>query len=444
MSAVYSSPPAYLVQRLPPVLFALVTQFLPLHEKLLQLTHVSRSFPSLTPTCFACDTLVWTPTLLERLHSCPSSPLHFLLSQVSSAVFVDPISDSLCALTSLLNPPAAAAAACSFPALRSVTIAPDWRRPAEPLTPPQSILLQGLQHCHQLTALDLYLWYASDVEQASCISSLPLLRSLRSLRLRSLLSTEQFLVVLSLPLTHLDLSESRVEVHTSPPNPFPPLPPYHTLLLPWLCDDRPFPGQAIRPRVITLWEHALLSFITRQGDDSGVRLERLLLAQMEDLQDLTTLLHIPLLRHLHTLQLHFDVANDGDMLQVVLDFYAALATSDMPMRHLDLSHDTMHAHPPPATLLTQLVPVISAFSGLLHSFKLNFSDSEDARAVLSTATMWAMTAALLSCRSLRSLDVEDFWLTPTAMYPFAEAFPYLRLLSLRVADAIHFEALASG
>ena len=46
--------------RLPSTVFFLFAQFLPLPDKLLQLTHIARACPALTPQSFACDTLAWT------------------------------------------------------------------------------------------------------------------------------------------------------------------------------------------------------------------------------------------------------------------------------------------------------------------------------------------------------------------------------------------------
>ena len=109
MEAVHSpaSPSIQLLHHLPPALFALITQFIPLPDKLLHLTHVSHTFPFLTPPAFVHDTLAWTPTLLTRLTTPatpstptpsssasptppPPSPLLFLLSHIPHALYHGP------------------------------------------------------------------------------------------------------------------------------------------------------------------------------------------------------------------------------------------------------------------------------------------------------------------------------------------------------------------
>ena len=110
MQTAQPSPSAASLQRfhrLPASLFALVAQFLPLPDKLLQLSHIARAFPPLTPQSFACDTLAWTPTLISRLTASPPPPLLSLLALVPRGLFidsVDPRTSSLHALCGLLAP----------------------------------------------------------------------------------------------------------------------------------------------------------------------------------------------------------------------------------------------------------------------------------------------------------------------------------------------------
>ena len=76
-------------QSLHPGIFDLITQFLPLPDKLLHLTQVCRTFPALIPRSFACDTMTWTATLLDELTASPPPPLLALLALVPSAIFVE-------------------------------------------------------------------------------------------------------------------------------------------------------------------------------------------------------------------------------------------------------------------------------------------------------------------------------------------------------------------
>ena len=70
---------------LPPSLLTLAQQCLSLEDKLAQLSHISRSFPPLTPASFACDCIVMTPTLRAMWQSSPRVQL--LLSGVRSVQF---------------------------------------------------------------------------------------------------------------------------------------------------------------------------------------------------------------------------------------------------------------------------------------------------------------------------------------------------------------------
>ena len=99
----------------PAPLFALITQLLPLPDKLLHLTHVCRTFPALTPWPFACDTLAWTRQLLLQLSILP------LLSLIPCALYVDHPKFTLDCLCDLLDPDCPPS---FLPVLRAVTLAP--------------------------------------------------------------------------------------------------------------------------------------------------------------------------------------------------------------------------------------------------------------------------------------------------------------------------------
>jgi hypothetical protein len=64
------------MQQLPPTLLPLITDYLPLHHKLTHLTHISRSFPPLSPPCFRHDALEVTPRLLKRVKKTNTAPPH--------------------------------------------------------------------------------------------------------------------------------------------------------------------------------------------------------------------------------------------------------------------------------------------------------------------------------------------------------------------------------
>ena len=180
MEPTHPTPPSSFFHRLPAAVFSLVTQFLPLSDKLLQLTRVSRSFPLLTPHSFACDTLAWTPSLMmDHFDNYPPSPLLSLLAQVPFAVCVDADVDLLFPLCRLLDPPSSTSSFSSpFSALRAVCLAPVGA--AAELDDFLPIPLAGLRHCPHLTALDLSLkiqsfWTRSNSDYlANFLPQLPL------------------------------------------------------------------------------------------------------------------------------------------------------------------------------------------------------------------------------------------------------------------------------
>ena len=228
-------PPPFHFNRLPSSLFSLLTHSLPLPDKLLHLTRLCHTFPALSPACFAFDTLARTPTLIH-LTTSPSPPLLSLLSRVSSALFIDHFSH-LPSLCHLLSP---ALPSSLFPELRAVTFAPHWKgveSDSSPLPSP----ISGLHLCSHLTALDLSL----SLDHLS-LKPLTLLPSLRTLRFSTFLDTPQFLLLLSLPVTSLDLLHSAVHLSGPFPSSFPPSPLFTlsscagwspTVTLPW-----PFSG----------------------------------------------------------------------------------------------------------------------------------------------------------------------------------------------------------
>ena len=157
-----------------------------------------------------------------------------------------------------------------------------------------------------------------------------------------------------------------------------------------------------------------------------MKLERLCLPTVAS----SNLCYIPQLRHLHTLQLHVSTVSRG---QEVVDFYAALIASPLPLRHLRLAHDAVlnegTAVDWASRLFTSLPTFISVYAGRLLTLGLlqsrtSFIDSSPAEVAE------AMTAALLSCHGLRRLEVSDWWLSSDVPRSSSPAFPDLESLEL--------------
>ena len=165
---------------LPASLYPLITQFLPLPDKLLHLTHVCHSFPPVTPLSFACDTVAWTPTLIAQLTSSPSPSLLSLLSLIPSALCVDPPQscvDAVCHLLIPLSP----LSSSSSPASQLVTCtgaseAKGEKQAALSLPVPSAVRLgahlSALSVCSSLPSAELAPLF-------SCLSLLPFLHTLR-------------------------------------------------------------------------------------------------------------------------------------------------------------------------------------------------------------------------------------------------------------------------
>ena len=392
--------------------FSVLTQFLPLPDKLLHLTHVCRAFPPLTPPCFAFDTLAWTPTLITQLSASPSPPLLSLLSRVPSALFVervDPPYASLHALCQLLSSPCPP---LPFPALRRLLLQPTCTGTDDEVEPPTPL--------------------------STIVSQLPCLASLHTLRLSAELTSHDFLLLLSLALTSLDLQSSAVLVSTPPPFPFPASPLLHTLLLPALDNQ-----SITTPPLSTLWQRALLSSLsTPQVGEEG-RLERLLMPAI----DACNLPYIPLLRHLHTLQLTVSSLQEPEQMVELVDFYTSLTSAPLPLRHLHMQHRQIPVRRrplQPSGLCTALPAFVSAYASqlltlnLLHYHSLPGEPIEPPPASVALA----MTAALLSCRSLRRLQVTDWWLSPSVSAPPAPALPHLESLELDITRFMKEATLA--
>ena len=166
------------LQLLPPALFSLITQLLPLPDNLLHLTHVSHTFTPLAPMSLARDTLTWTPAVIARLTASPPSPLLSLLSLAPSAIFFN-VRHSLAALCRLLP------SDCSpspLSALRSAFFEPSVSNAKEKDEGVLS-LVSSLRFCPQLISLELRLNSGPPNSLAPSLSPLPQLPSLHTLRI---------------------------------------------------------------------------------------------------------------------------------------------------------------------------------------------------------------------------------------------------------------------
>ena len=447
MELVPASPSPHFFHLLPSSLFSLTTQFLPLPDKLLHLTHVCRTFPPLTPLSFAFDTLAWTLSLRTQLASSPSSPLPSLLSLVPSLLFVDPPSDSLDGPSNVPADPSPPFPPPSFSALRAVTIAPAWPRLTQPKRQLNSAVA-GFRLCPHLTALHLSIPYFVPTDLSPFVSSIPLLPSLHTLRLRAHFAADDFLLLLSLPLTSLDVHASTITIFSPPPSPFPPVHPFHSLLLPSLSDNR-----SSSPRMSTLWLRSLLDALTSPQPGTEVRLERLLM----ETADRSCLPYISLFPHLHTLQLNVPQGEEEsrwgtyECSREIFDFYTSLISSPRPLRHLRLQHDVM-GHVEEGRWWTgvfnALPAFISAYSEQLLTLDLVLgckSWGTDVDTVVEqgpAGTAKALTEALLSCRSLRRLQMTDHWISASCLAPSSPALPLLKSLHIDMVDRMDEATLA--
>ena len=436
-----SPPPSFPFHFLPSSLFVVLTHYLRYADKLLHLTHVSGTFPPLTPLSFACDTLAWDPALITRLTISPSPPLLSLLSLIPYALFVDHPGLPLDRLYQLLNssyPP------FPFSALRAVTFAPLWLKEGEmhPFHSP----IPALRFCPHLSALHLHFHWIPPRYIPVLLPPLLLLTSLRTLRLTAQLTASDLLFLLSLPLTCLDLHTSTLMLDsdtealpTPPPSRLPPLPTLHTFLFPTMLDDR-------RTSPSAVWQRALLSSLSTPQ----VASDALLRLSVQDIAP-RLLSCISLFHRLHILQL--SVARGVGSAELV-NLYSALMAYPLPLRHLRLQHETRrHRYlqlSGQTTTRATFIPAfsvlptfIAAYAGQLLSLDLiDFYDPHVIFEPLSASVTKPMTAALLSCHSLRKLHVASWWLSSAVPTPSSPALPQLESLHLDVVSGMEEATLA--
>ena len=423
------------LQLLPSPVFSLLTQLLPLPDKLLHLTHVCRSFPPLTPRSFACDTVAWTSTLIDQLKRSPSSPLLTLLSLVPRVLYVEDTDPARFAIGAVPELPQSPCPPLPFPALRALTIQPMWWMSELDLFP-FPFPVNGVQRCPQLAAVHLCLHDFPFDSLSLHLSQLALIPSLRTLHLTAQLEAHELLRVLSLPVKSIDLLASTVNFQTPPPSPFPLLPPLHTFVFPhWLTDER-----KSLPRLSTLWRRALLSSLANPQGRAVATLERLLLLDLDPCE----LVHIPQLRRLRALQLRLEY-QEGEEEGHVAAFYSALIDHPLPLRHLSVHHDVWDDRRGSWSprLFSILPTFVSAYAAQLLSLELCHRCGEDYLVdPPSVKAAEAMTAALLSCHSLRRLGVSNWWLSTSLPAPPSPALPHLESLQLDVLEALDEATLA--
>ena len=365
-----------------------------------------------------------------------SPTLSAVLARVPSALFAGcngaPPAPILSALGCLLTPPCLPP---PFPALRSVAFLAPYRHLNDGDAYPFSSIVAGLCRCPHLQNLHLSLLCIPSSALCPVLSQLLCLSSLRTLRLTADLTMDDLLLLLSVPLTTLDLQASTVNISTPPPSPFPPLPSLQTLLLPVLSD-----AGIIEPLLSTPWEQALLtSLSTPLAEGAQVGLERLLGSSIQA----SSLSYIPLFRRLHTLQLSVFGAAEKDEVDALYDLCTSLTTASLPLRHLHLQNGVMQR------LFTAMPPLVSAYAGQLCTLELPYGHCDENNDGVapqpSAAAADAMTAALLSCHSLRRLQVASWWLAPSASPPAtasSPALPHLQSLHLDDASSIDEATLA--
>ena len=443
-----------LLHILPPDLFPNITQCLSLRNKLANLTHVCKAFPSLTPACFIFDPLTFTPFLIRRFTDSPFPPT--LLSRVPYAVLVDPDVTSrgaVNALGHLLHP---ASLVPPFPSLRAVTFGPSWKdgddqeeeddevfiegehddefagSPVARLKPLDSPLA-GLRLCPHLRVLQL----ACTLRTAD-LTILLSMRQLHTLRLQVSLSTEQLLLLVAMPLTTLDMETTSVTCLDAPPSPFATFSPTLRIFL--------FPHVYNRIEsdndMASLWMRALLASLTTPQEAATLGLERLSVSMnSDDLHGLTRL------ARLSALQLH--VYDDKQGSDELVNFYGSITATPFPhLLHLRVKHKwrsdrgDQPNYLPHASLIA-LAAVMSTYSGQLHTLELLHSFVAMVAIQPAAASVAAtMTAALLSCRSLRRLRIADWWLSTSVRAAASPALPRLESLRVDVVQGIDEPTLA--
>ena len=188
-----------------------------------------------------------------------------------------------------------------------------------------------------------------------------------------------------------------------------------------------------------LWERAVLSSLTIPEEGEEVKLQRLSLRSF----DRCHLPYIPLLRSLQTLQL--DSSDWTEAGAEVADFFTALISSPLPLLHLHIRHRVLGRRGSQwsSSLLTVLPAFVSAYAARLLTLELDHRFDHDGVVDRQPAAIGQqMTAALLSCRSLRRLLISDWWLSVSVAAPPSPALPHLESLHVDVVKGLDEATLA--
>ena len=270
-------------------------------------------------------------------------------------------------------------------------------------------LIRGLSRCRHLS--DLHLHFLPDCFDfvALVCCALALLSSLRTLRLEGNLSSAASPPLL--PPPHLTRP---ARLRGLPPRPSslalssPSTPPHSPPPLHAGCGRSAEPS--VSPCLLVADGAVVLSHCPAGGITRG--LERLLTREVH----LCQLKYTPQLLHLHTLELAL-----GQQGTDLADFYTSLTSSRLPVRHL---HVKLYRLMGPrvrwnSRLFIALPAFLRTYAGQLLSFELLHYDRDFPTSMVErqpASTTETMTAALLSCTSLRRLSIADWWLS-TALTP---------------------------
>ena len=205
--------PALSLQTLLPPLLELILRFLPLGEKVVQLSHLSSSFRPLTPACFSDDALDLTKKAVSAAVSRPS--LSSLLSRVRGVSVTASCSWSRGGrhVEPTLQSPRLEPAVSAFTGLRSIKVhLSSWGESRGDLTGPITALAP-LTQLQTLALCNGRQYHTQRDDELAILPSallcLSQLQSLRSLTLSGVaLHPGSLLFLCSLPLEELQLSQS--------------------------------------------------------------------------------------------------------------------------------------------------------------------------------------------------------------------------------------------
>ena len=225
-SSLLTAHPPSIMHRLPLTVFAPITEFLPLPHKLLHLSHISHTFPSLSPACFRRDALDVTQPLLDHVQKTSTVPCYVgavdtLLFECKNQAHLDLFFRLLSAPSSTSSPPSSSPSPVSslshsVRCLFFIQVSPflDDSHPkrvdlTDTLITRLSVLLPLLCSLRMSTPEQQF-----DVPSPARFKSLSSFAHLSSLSLINFdLSEEEFDQLSRLPLIQLNLRQSRTAVY---------------------------------------------------------------------------------------------------------------------------------------------------------------------------------------------------------------------------------------